>query len=179
MNKTGKRSPKELGTDQIGKLLMRYAIPAVISMLAASAYNIVDRSFLGNFVGPLAIAGLAITFPIMNLSAAFGAMIGAGGSTLLSIKLGQRDYETAERVMGNIISLNVVVGIVFAILALIFIDPILYFFGASENTLPYAKTYMVIIIYGNIITHQTAQISLPCWDARQHATHWSVRASGG
>lgn len=155
MNKTGKRSPKELGTDKIGKLLMRYAVPAVISMLAASAYNIVDRSFLGNFVGPLAIAGLAITFPIMNLSAAFGAMIGAGGSTLLSIKLGQRDYETAERVMGNIISLNVVVGIVFAILALIFIDPILYFFGASENTLPYAKTYMVIIIYGNIITHLT------------------------
>jgi putative MATE family efflux protein len=155
MNKTGKRSPKELGTEKVGKLLMRYAVPAVISMLAASAYNIVDRSFLGNFVGPLAIAGLAITFPIMNLSAAFGAMIGAGGSTLLSIKLGQRDYETAERVMGNIISLNVVVGLVFAILALIFIDPILYFFGASENTLPYAKTYMVIIIYGNIITHLT------------------------
>ena len=155
MNKTGKRSPKELGTDNIGKLLMRYAVPAVISMLAASAYNIVDRAFLGQFVGPLAIAGLAITFPIMNLSAAFGAMIGAGGSTLLSIKLGQRDYGTAERVLGNIISLNVVVGFVFAIVALIFIDPILYFFGASENTLPYAKTYMIIIIYGNIITHLT------------------------
>lgn len=155
MNKTGKRSPKELGTDNISKLLMRYAVPAVISMLAASAYNIVDRAFLGQFVGPLAIAGLAITFPIMNLSAAFGAMIGAGGSTLLSIKLGQRDYGTAERVLGNIISLNVVVGFFFAIVALIFIDPILYFFGASENTLPYAKTYMVIIIYGNIITHLT------------------------
>ena len=155
MNEGGKRSPKELGTEKIGKLLMRYAIPAVISMLAASAYNIVDRAFLGQFVGPLAIAGLAVTSPIMNLSAAFGAMIGAGGSTLLSIKLGQRDYETAERVMGNIISLNVVVGFVFAVLALVFIDEILYFFGASEATLPYAKTYMVIIIYGNIITHLT------------------------
>lgn len=155
MNEGGKRSPKELGTEKIGKLLMRYAIPAVISMLAASAYNIVDRAFLGQFVGALAIAGLAVTFPIMNLSAAFGAMIGAGGSTLLSIKLGQRDHETAERVLGNIISLNVVVGLVFAIVALIFIDEILYFFGASENTLPYAKTYMVIIIYGNIITHLT------------------------
>ncbi len=155
MDKTGKRSPKELGTDNISKLLMRYAVPAVISMLAASVYNIVDRAFLGQFVGPLAIAGLAITFPIMNLSAAFGAMIGAGGSTLLSIKLGQRDYGTAERVLGNIISLNVVVGFIFAVIALIFIDPILYFFGASENTLAYAKTYMIIIIYGNIITHLT------------------------
>ncbi|MBR6893438.1 MAG: MATE family efflux transporter [Bacteroidaceae bacterium] len=155
MNEEGKRSPKELGTEKIGTLLMRYAIPAVISMLAASAYNIVDRSFLGQFVGPLALAGLAVTFPIMNLSAAFGAMIGAGGSTLLSIKLGQRDYGTAERVMGNIVSLNVVVGFVFAVLALVFIDEILYFFGASEATLPYAKTYMVIIIYGNIITHLT------------------------
>ena len=149
------KSPKELGTQPIGKLLMQYAIPAVISMLAASAYNIVDRAFLGQFVGPLAIAGLAITFPFMNLSTAFGAMIGAGGSTLLSIKLGQRDYETGEHVLGNIISLNFVVGIIFAIVALIFIDPILYFFGASENTLEYAKTYMTIIIYGNIITHLT------------------------
>ncbi len=148
-----KKSPKELGTEPIGKLLMKYAIPAVISMLAASIYNIVDRAFLGQGVGPLAIAGLAVTFPIMNLSASFGAMIGAGGSTLLSIKLGQRDYDTAERVLGNIVSLNIVIGAVFAILAIIFIDPILLFFGASENTIEYAREYMLIILYGNIICH--------------------------
>lgn len=155
MNKTEKRSPKELGTEKIGKLLMIYAIPAVISMLAASAYNIVDRAFLGQNVGALAIAGVAITFPVMNLSAAFGAMIGAGGSTLLSIKLGQKDYDTAEKVLGNIISLNIIIGISFAILAIIFIDPMLEFFGASKNTLVYAKDYMLIILYGNVITHLT------------------------
>ena len=153
MREEGKRSPKELGTRPVGRLLMQYAIPAVISMLAASAYNIVDRAFLGQNVGALAIAGLAITFPIMNLGAAFGAMIGAGGSTLLSIKLGQRDNETAEHVVGNIISLNIIVGAIFAALAIVFIDPILEFFGASEGTIEYARTYMLIILYGNIINH--------------------------
>lgn len=148
-----KKSPKELGTKPIGSLLARYAIPAVISMLAASIYNIVDRAFLGHFVGSLAIAGLAVTFPIMNLSASFGAMIGAGGSTLLSIKLGQKDYKTAECVLGNIVSLNIIIGAIFAILSIIFINPILHFFGASENTIPYAREYMLIILYGNIITH--------------------------
>lgn len=148
----GMRTPNELGTEKIGKLLMIYAIPAVIAMLSASAYNIVDRAFLGH-VDRLAIAGLALTFPIMNLSAAFGAMIGAGGSTLLSIKLGQKDYDTAERVLGNIISLNIVVGAIFAVVAIIFIDPMLVFFGASEQTIPYAREYMLIILYGNVITH--------------------------
>lgn len=148
-----KKSPKELGTKPIGSLLARYAIPAVISMLAASIYNIVDRAFLGHYVGSLAIAGLAVTFPIMNLSASFGAMIGAGGSTLLSIKLGQKDYKTAECVLGNIVSLNIIIGAIFAILSIIFINPILHFFGASENTIPYAREYMLIILYGNIITH--------------------------
>lgn len=148
----GKRTPNELGTEKVGKLLMIYAIPAVIAMLSASAYNIVDRAFLGH-VDALAIAGLALTFPIMNLSSAFGAMIGAGGSTLLSIKLGQKDYDTAERVLGNIVSLNIVVGAIFAVIAIIFIDPMLVFFGASENTIPYARQYMLIILYGNVITH--------------------------
>ena len=155
MDERGKRSPKELGTQPVGQLLIKYAVPAVISMLAASAYNIVDRAFLGQNVGALAIAGLAITFPIMNLGAAFGAMIGAGGSTVLSIKLGQRDNETAERVVGNIISLNIIVGAIFAALAIVFIDPILEFFGASESTIGYARTYMLIILYGNIINHLT------------------------
>ena len=149
----GTRTPNELGTEKIGKLLMIYAIPAVISMLAASAYNIVDRAFLGQGVGALAIAGLALTFPVMNLSAAFGSMIGVGGSTLLSIKLGQKDYDTGERVLGNIISLNIIIGAVFAVLAIIFLDPMLKFFGASEQTLPYAREYMLIILYGNVITH--------------------------
>lgn len=148
-----KKSPKELGTEKIGKLLMRYAVPAVIAMTATSLYNIVDRIFIGQGVGSLAISGLAVTLPIMNLSAAFGAMIGAGGSTLISVKLGQRDYDTAQRILGNIVSLNVIIGVIFAVLAIAFIDPILYFFGASENTIDYARSYMFIILLGNVITH--------------------------
>lgn len=148
-----KKSPKELGTESIGKLLMRYAVPAVIAMTASSLYNIVDRIFIGQGVGALAISGLAVTFPIMNLSAAFGAMIGAGGSTLISVKLGQRDYDTAQNILGNIVSLNVIIGVLFAIFAIIFIDPILYFFGASENTIGYARDYMLVILLGNVITH--------------------------
>ncbi|MBO5750608.1 MAG: polysaccharide biosynthesis C-terminal domain-containing protein, partial [Bacteroidaceae bacterium] len=148
-----KKSPKELGTEKIGKLLMRYAVPAVIAMTASSLYNIVDRIFIGQGVGSLAISGLAVTLPIMNLSAAFGAMIGAGGSTLISVKLGQRDYDTAQRILGNIVSLNVIIGIIFGALAIAFIDPILYFFGASENTIGYARDYMLIILLGNVITH--------------------------
>ena len=148
-----KKSPKELGTEKIGKLLMRYAVPAVIAMTASSLYNIVDRICIGQGVGSLAISGLAVTLPIMNLSAAFGAMIGAGGSTLISVKLGQRDYDTAQRILGNIVSLNVIIGVIFAVLAIAFIDPILYFFGASENTIDYARSYMFIILLGNVITH--------------------------
>jgi putative MATE family efflux protein len=148
-----KKSPKELGTESIGKLLMRYAVPAVIAMTASSLYNIVDRIFIGQGVGALAISGLAVTLPIMNLSAAFGAMIGAGGSTLISVKLGQRDYDTAQNILGNIVSLNVIIGVIFAVLAIVFIDPILYFFGASENTIEYARSYMFIILLGNVVTH--------------------------
>ena len=146
---------KELGTKPIGQLLMKYAVPAVVAMTASSLYNIVDRIFIGRIpdVGTLSLGGLAVTFPIMNLSAAFGAMVGVGSSTLISIKLGQQDYETAERLLGNLVSLNIIIGIVVGVLGLVFIDPLLLFFGASENTLQYARDYMEIILYGNVVTH--------------------------
>ncbi|MCM1311339.1 MAG: MATE family efflux transporter [Bacteroides sp.] len=151
------KSPKELGTEKISKLLMMYAIPAVIAMTASSLYNMVDRIFIGRIgsgaEGALALSGLAVTFPIMNLSAAFGAMIGVGGSTLISVKLGQRDYATAQNVLGNVVSLNVLIGVVLGFVAILFIDPILLFFGASENTIGYARDYMFIILLGNVITH--------------------------
>ena len=132
---------------------MRYAIPAVIAMTASSLYNMVDSIFIGRGVGPLAIAGLAITFPVMNLSAAFGAMIGVGGSTMISVKLGQKDNETAVRVLGNVVTLNVLLGVLFGGLAIIFLNPILRFFGASDNTLGYAYNYMLVILLGNVVTH--------------------------
>lgn len=146
-------APTSLGTESIRKLLMQYAGPAIIAMTASSLYNMVDSIFIGQGVGPLAISGLAITFPVMNLSAAFGAMVGVGASTLLSVKLGQKDYATAQNILGNVITLNTVIGVIFGALMLAFINPILYFFGASEATINYARDYMVIILLGNVITH--------------------------
>lgn len=143
----------ELGTEKIGKLLVQYAIPAIIAMTAASLYNMVDSIFIGHGVGPMAISGLAITFPFMNLASAFGSLVGVGASTLISVKLGQKDYNTAQHILGNVVSLNVIIGILFSIVTLAFLDPILYFFGASEATIPYARDYMVIILMGNVITH--------------------------
>jgi len=151
---TGNRTiPTELGTEKIGKLLKQYAVPAIIAMTASSLYNMVDSIFIGQGVGALAISGLAITFPLMNLSTAFGTLVGAGAATMLSVMLGQQHYKGASKVLGNVVSLNIIIGLIFMVVSLIFIDPILYFFGASENTLPYAKEYMTIILYGNIITH--------------------------
>lgn len=146
-------SATALGTESIRKLLTQYAVPAIIAMTASSLYNMVDSIFIGQGVGPLAISGLAITFPVMNLSAAFGAMVGVGASTLLSVKLGQKDYNTAQQILGNVITMNTIIGIVFGALMLVFIDPILYFFGASEATIPYARDFMEVILLGNVITH--------------------------
>ena len=145
--------PTELGTEKIGKLLKQYALPAIIAMVASSLYNMVDSIFIGQGMGPLAISGLAITFPLMNLSTAFGTLVGAGAATMLSVLLGQQHYKAANKILGNVVSLNIIIGLLFMAISLIYIDPILYFFGASENTLPYAKEYITIILYGNIITH--------------------------
>lgn len=148
-----KGTATELGTLPIGKLLTQYAVPAIIAMTASSLYNMVDSIFIGHGVGPMAISGLAITFPLMNLAAAFGSLVGVGASTLVSVKLGQKDYTTAQQILGNVVSLNLIIGILFTIITLIFLDPILYFFGASEATLPYARDYMEIILMGNVVTH--------------------------
>lgn len=145
--------PTELGTEKVSVLLRKYAVPAIIAMTASSLYNIVDSIFIGQGVGPYAISGFAITFPFMNLAAAFGSLIGVGASTLSSVLLGQRDYDNARKVLGNVVVLNFIIGGLFTILSLAFLDPILYFFGASDNTITYAKEYMVIILAGNIVTH--------------------------
>ena len=150
---TGQKTPTALGTEKIGKLLMQYAIPAIIAMTASSLYNMVDSIFIGHGVGPMAISGLALTFPLMNLAAAFGSLVGVGAATLVSVKLGQKDYDTAQRVLGNVLVLNIIIGLAFTILTLIFLDPILYFFGGSDETVGYARDYMKVILYGNLITH--------------------------
>ena len=148
-----KKATLELGTKPVGKLLAQYALPAIIAMTAASLYNIIDRIFIGQVVGPMAISGLAITFPFMNLAAAFGAAVGVGASTTISVKLGQKDYESAENILGNTITLNLIVGLAFGGICLLFLDPILRFFGASDATLPYARDFMRVILAGNVFSH--------------------------
>ncbi|MBQ8153287.1 MAG: MATE family efflux transporter [Prevotella sp.] len=148
-----KQATLELGTKPVGRLLTQYALPAIVAMTASSLYNIIDRAFIGQIVGPEAIAGLGITFPFMNLSAAFGAAVGVGASTCISVKLGQRDYKTAQYLLGNTVTLNLIIGFLFMAVCLIFLDPILRFFGASDVTLPYAREFMIVILLGNMITH--------------------------
>ena len=147
------KSTLELGTKPVGALLWQYALPAMVAMTASSLYNIIDRAFIGQVVGPEAIAGLGITFPFMNLSGAFGAAVGVGASTCISVKLGQRDYKTAENLLGNTVTLNLIIGFVFMAVCLVLLDPILRFFGASDVTLPYAREFMQVILLGNMITH--------------------------
>ncbi len=148
-----KKKTLELGTKPVGQLLWQYALPAMVAMVASSLYNIIDRSVIGQVVGPEAIAGLGITFPFMNLSAAFGAAVGVGASTCISVKLGQRDYQTAQHLLGNTVTLNLLIGLSFMLICLVLLDPILRFFGASDATLPYAREFMQVILLGNVVTH--------------------------
>ena len=148
-------APTELGSESIGKLLKKYAVPGIIAMTASSLYNMVDSIFIGHIPGEgsLALSGLAVTFPLMNLSAALGTLVGVGASTLVSVLLGQKNYKAANKVLANDISLNCITGVIFAVVCLAFINPILHFFGASANTIRYAREYMEIILVGNVITH--------------------------
>jgi len=148
-------APLELGTRKISHLLRDYAVPGIIAQTAASLYNMVDSIYIGHIpgVGSSAISGLAVTFPLMNLSIALGTLVGVGAMTLISVLLGQKNYDTARKVLSNTLSLNLIIGVLFAIVSIAWLDPILRFFGASDVTLPYARDYMLIILAGNAITH--------------------------
>lgn len=137
----------------VKQLLWQYALPAIIATTATSFYNIIDRIFIGQGVGPLAISGLALTFPIMNLGTALGTLVGAGSSAIISIRMGEKRREEAIQTLGNAFVLNMIIGILFSVLALCFLDPLLYLFGASDATLPYARDFMRVILLGNVITH--------------------------
>ncbi len=149
------KAPIELETKKISTLLKEYAVPGIIAMTASSLYNMVDSIYIGHIkdVGALAISGLAVTFPIMNLGTAIGTLVGVGASTLVSMLLGQKNYVTANKVLPNVVTLNVVLGAIFSILLLCFLKPVLFFFGASEAIYPFARDYMVIILAGFIISH--------------------------
>lgn len=151
MKKTG--SPHLLGSDNIGRLLLGYSLPAIIAMTATSLYNIIDRIFIGQGVGALAISGLALTLPLMNLGVALGALVGAGAATLVSIRLGEQREDEASFILGNTVVLNIIISSVYSVITLIFLDQILYLFGASAITLPYAREFMRIILAGNVFLH--------------------------
>ena len=149
----GNNNPLTLGTESVKKLLLRYAIPSIVAMLSSSLYNMIDSIFIGHGVGGMAISGLAITMPIMNVIAALGTLVSVGGATLMSVKMGQGDKKSAEYILSNVLMLNVIIGLCLTAAGVIFLDDILYFFGASENTIPYAREFMHIILSGTAVTH--------------------------
>jgi putative MATE family efflux protein len=148
-----KNSPHTLGHENIGALLLKYSLPAIVAMTASSLYNIIDRIFIGQGVGALAISGLALTLPFMNLGVAIGALIGAGAATLVSIRLGEKRAEEASYILGNTVMLNLILSSAYTVITLVFLEDILYLFGASELTMPYAKEFMQIILLGNLFLH--------------------------
>ena len=148
-----RNNPHVLGSAPIGKLLLQYSIPAIIGMTLTSLYNIIDSIFIGHGVGALAISGLAITFPLMNLLVAFCTLVGVGGATISSIRLGQKDIRGAENILGNVTILCIINAVFYGGITLIFLDEILYFFGASDSTLPYARDFMQVILLGSPISY--------------------------
>ena len=143
----------ELGTASIRSLLFKYAMPGIIAMTAMSLYNMVDSIFIGHGVGALALSGLTVAKPFMDICAAFGTLVGVGASSLVAIKLGEKDYRSANDILANVIILNVILGAIIMVVGLFWLDPILYAFGASDATIAYAHEYMEIILWGNILTH--------------------------
>ena len=143
----------ELGTQSIRSLLLKYAMPGIIAMTAMSLYNMVDSIFIGHGVGAMALSGLTVAKPFMDICAAFGTLVGVGASSLVAIKLGEKDYRSANDILANVIILNVLLGALIMVVGLYWLDPILYAFGASEITIVYAREYMEIILWGNILTH--------------------------
>ncbi len=141
---------RELGTSSIPSLIVKFSLPSVFGMLVSALYNVVDRIFIGQGVGPLGLAGATIAFPLMMVQIAFATLIGMGATTLISINLGRQDRETAERVLGNGFALVIAVALSVSALGLVFLDPLLRLFGASEAVLPFARDYTSIILAGTI-----------------------------
>ena len=143
---------KQLGEESIGKLLLKFSIPAIVGMLVNALYNVVDRIFVGHIegVGELALSGVTVTFPISNIVMAFGMLVGIGTAALISIRLGQQKKEEAEHILGNAFTLIIITSFIVTALGLIFLEPMLLKFGASKETLPYAKEYITVILIGVI-----------------------------
>jgi putative MATE family efflux protein len=141
---------QRMGEGSIPRLLLSFSIPAIVGMMVNALYNVVDRIFIGRGVGALGIAGATVSFPIMLVMMAFGMLVGMGGAALISIRLGEGKREEAERILGNSFVLLVMVSAVLTVLGLIFVEPLLVRFGASETILPYARQYVSVILAGSV-----------------------------
>ena len=146
--KTGLKKENPLGTEPVGKLLLAFSVPSIISCLVNSIYNIVDQIFIGQGVGYLGNAATTVSFPMMTIVMAFATLLGSGGSAYTAIKLGERDEKEANLTLNNLFSLSVGVVIIVALLGLIFLDPMLRMFGATDTVLPYARDYASIVLMG-------------------------------
>lgn len=142
---------KQLGSEKVGRLLLKFSIPAVTGMLVNALYSVVDRIFVGRGVGSVALSGVAVTFPITNVIMALGLLIGVGSAAVISIKLGQKKNEEAEQILGNAVILSIIIPIIFSILGLIFLEPILNILGASTVTMPDAKKFASILLIGAVL----------------------------
>lgn len=142
-------------TKRINKLVWDYALPGIIGTMVNMLYNVVDRIYIGQGIGALAISGLAITFPVINLTSSLGMLVGSGAAARISIALGRSDKESAEKILGNSLLLTVLLNAIFITLLMVYLDPILLAFGASEMTLPYARDYLQIVLLGNVLVSLT------------------------
>ena len=146
----------ELGNAPIGKLLFKYSLPAVIGTVVSAIYNIIDSIVIGHAIDdPNVVSGIAVTFPVMNLVTALGMLVGAGAAARVSIVMGQNDRRIAEIILGNCVQLSLIIGVAYATLFYIFMDPILKMFGASPNSLPYAREFMVWVLPGCVLQNLT------------------------
>ena len=150
MSELKQTEDSKLSTLSVGKLLWMYSLPAIVGAMVSSLYNIIDRMYIGLGVGPMAISGLALTFPFMNFLMAFSMLVGAGASSLISIRLGEGDRNRAEQILGITLTLTILVSGTVILFSMLFMNPILIMFGGSENTLKYAREYMQIIDPGTI-----------------------------
>jgi putative MATE family efflux protein len=157
---------RQLGEESVGKLLLKFSIPAITGMLVNGLYNIVDRIFVGNGVGALAISGIVIAFPIMAIIMAFGMLVGLGAASLISIRLGENRKDDAEKILGNTLVLAVILSLLLTIIGLVFLEPLLLMFGATGEVLTYARQYTIIILIGTLF--QNISFSM----------NHSIRASG-
>ena len=146
-------SALELGKEPVGKLLLKYSVPAIVGMVVVSLYNIIDRIFIGQGVGAMAISGLALTFPLMNMVAAVGTLVGVGASTRISIVLGMKDIKWARNILGNAFFLTFILSAVLITPSMIWMEEILRLFGGSDQTIPYASQYLRIVIPGSVLTN--------------------------